>query len=112
MNGHHDLDFDALCALAQHDPAAFESHRARVIQAAIERAPAGRRQRLHRLQWRVDQVRRRSATPLAACISLSDMMWESVTGEHGLLETLRGQPRERVHRSDAVILPMRPRRRR
>jgi hypothetical protein len=85
------MDFDAWRLLASTDPEAFEAERRKVLQAVIERAPARRRQRLEGLQWRVDQVRRRSASPMAACISLSDMMWEAFAGKRGLLATLRGR---------------------
>lgn len=86
------LDFDEWRALATADPEAFEAMRSKVLQAAIERAPKGKRPRLLGLQWRVDQVRRRSATPMAACISLSDMMWEAFAGDKGLLQTLHCGP--------------------
>jgi hypothetical protein len=87
------LDFDEWRHLANTNPEAFEAMRREVLQAAIERAPERRRQRLQALQWRVDQVRRRSSNPMAACISLSDMMWEAFAGDKGLLETLRGNAR-------------------
>lgn len=84
------LDFDEWRTLATTDPEAFEAMRRKVLQAAIERVPEGRRRRLVGLQWQVDQIRRRSATPMAACISLSDMMWEAFAGDKGLLQTLQG----------------------
>jgi len=84
------LDFDEWRVLARSDPEAFEAMRRKVLQAVIDRAPEKRRQRLQGLQWRVDQVRRRCANPMAACISLSDMMWEAFAGDRGLVETLRG----------------------
>lgn len=91
------LDFDEWRMLASSDPEAFEALRREVLQAVIERAPEHRRRRLRGLQWRIDQVRERSASPLAACISLSDMMWEAFAGDSGLVETLRGG----YHRSTA-----------
>lgn len=85
------LDFDEWRILAISDPEGFEAMRRKVLQAAIERAPEKRRQRLQGLQWRIDQVRQRSASPMAACISLSDMMWESFAGDQGLLDILQGR---------------------
>jgi hypothetical protein len=87
------LDFDEWRELACADPEAFEAMRRRVLQAVIEQAPERCRRRLRGLQWQVDQVRRRSASPLDACISLSDMMWEAFAGERGLVQTLRGNQR-------------------
>ncbi len=83
------FDFAGWARLAREDPAAFERERARLIGQLIEAAPAGQRPRLEALQWRVEQVRRLSRTPLAACLKLSSMMWERVTGEHGLLAHLQ-----------------------
>lgn len=89
-NPSRNLDIEQLRHLADSDPEAFEHRRRELIDAVIARAPARRRQRLRGLQWRVDQVRSRSSNPLAACISLSDMMWEAFAGSNGLVETLRG----------------------
>jgi hypothetical protein len=83
------VDFDALKRLAASDPQAFEELRRKLIEEAIARAPEVRRERLRRLQWRIEQASRRAGTPLAACIAISNMMWDSVAGRHGLLEALR-----------------------
>lgn len=84
-------DFDEWRLLAIRDPEGFEAARRRVLDEVIAQAPENRRHRLKGLQWRVDRVRERSATPLAACISLSGMMWESLAGDNGLLDALRGE---------------------
>jgi hypothetical protein len=83
------LDFEQWRLLASRDPEEFENRRKALIDAVISRAPERRQQRLRGLQWRVDQVRNRSSNALAACISLSDMMWESFAGSNGLVETLQ-----------------------
>lgn len=83
-------DFDEWRLLALRDPEGFEQTRRKVLEAVIAQAPERNRQRLEALQWRLDRLRELSATPLAACISLSDMMWESLAGENGLLEALLG----------------------
>ena len=82
------MDFDAWSAVARNDPAAFETLRSEAIEAAIARAPAASRDRLRRLQWRIDQERRLAPTPLAACERISHMMWRRVTGPAGLTERL------------------------
>jgi len=100
------LDFDEWRVLARSDPEAFEAMRRKVLQAVIDRAPEKRRQRLQGLQWRVDQVRRRCANPMAACISLSDMMWEAFAGDRGLVETLRGSSPHPGAGGPAKVIPL------
>jgi len=98
------FDFDAWCALARRDPAAFEVRRRRYIDAAIGRMPQHQQHRLRAVQWRVDQTRRRAPNPLAACVLLNRMMWESVTGPQGLLAALRGEP---LAARRAPVIPLR-----
>lgn len=70
-------DFSYWMDLALNDPEQFESKRAETISRAIENAPAEARLRLERLQWRVDRARERSASPMAATLEISRMMWDS-----------------------------------
>ena len=95
----HD-DFSAWAALARRDPLAFEALRQAKVQNLIDRAPPRRRRRLEALQWRIDQERHRAATPMDACRRLSGMMWDSVLGRGGLLESLR-TPRQDAGRGTA-----------
>ncbi len=81
-------DFDHWRQLAEQDPAAFEALRRRILDEAISAAPGRRQERLRRLQWRIDQTRRTAANPLAACLRISAMMWESVSGPQGLVRTM------------------------
>ena len=83
-----ELDFDAAMELARSDPEAFEQYRQDVIEALIARAPERNRQHLRCLQWRIDQVRERSSNPIAACVKLYRMMWDSFAGECGLIDTM------------------------
>jgi len=82
------MSFNEWFKLAERDPSAFESVRRTLIDELIESAPTEQRQRLRCLQWRIDQERRRSSSPLGACIRMSNMMWERVTGKNGLLENV------------------------
>lgn len=104
------FDFDDWSRLARRDPQGFENRRARVIEAFIASAPLQRQARLRGLQWQIDQVRASAGTPLAACLRISGMMWDSVTGDDGLIarmEALRhGRPLPR-RRPKAKILPFR-----
>jgi hypothetical protein len=81
-------DFDTWMSLAQTDPVAFEERRSRLIEEFIERTPADQQRRLRGLQFKVDMERRRARTPMAACLRISDMMWQAVVGEGGLRDTL------------------------
>jgi len=85
-----DLDFDQWARLAEHDPASFESARRDAIEALIESFPAENRERMRRLQWRIDQERRLARSPMGSCIRLSRMMWRQLLGEGGLRERLLG----------------------
>lgn len=83
------LDWSAATRLAQNDPEAFERCRRHAIEALIDRAPEDHRQRLRCLQWRIDMVRERSANPMAACIGIYRMMWDSFAGDRGLIAAIQ-----------------------
>lgn len=100
-----EIDFDTWSEMARNDPRAFEAMRLAAIEAVIESAPEANRERLRRLQWRIDQERRLARTPMAACLRISRMMWRAVLGPGGLNErfselqgTFHGQTGEPVTR--------------
>lgn len=84
-----DFDFDRLAELAQRAPEDFETVRRQMIAQIIESAPETSRRRLNGLQWQVDMVRDRAGTPMGACVEISKMMWDTVAGEGGLLESIQ-----------------------
>jgi hypothetical protein len=107
------FDFDEWAQLADESPEAFEDRRQALLRSAIDSAAPDRRQRLQAMQWRLDQVRRRAGTPLAASLALYAMMWDAVLGENGLRDSLmgagRGETPERTAAGEgADILPFRP----
>lgn len=105
----HNFDFESWSALANNDPEGFEAKRARAIEEAIRRASPRAQTRLRRLQWKLDQVRRTAATPMAACIRMNHLMWDRVTGPGGLLETLvEGRTPPPVYLGKAKVLEFRP----
>jgi len=83
-----EMDFDAWSEMAKNDPESFESMRLAAIEAVIENAPEANRERLRRLQWRIDQERRLARTPMGACLRISRMMWRAVLGQGGLNDRL------------------------
>lgn len=104
------FDFKTWSELANNDPEGFEARRARAIEEAIRRAAPRTQVRLRRLQWKLDQVRHTSATPMAACIRMNHMMWDRVTGPGGLLETLIEGSHTPPSRSSAKVLQFRAQR--
>jgi hypothetical protein len=82
------VDFDTWSDLAQSDPQAFEARRAEIIEQMIQRMPTHKQHHMRCLQWKIDQVRAHASNPLSACIKLSEMMWDSLTGPGGLRESL------------------------
>lgn len=86
-----DFDWETWSALARTDPEAFEQRRKQAIAALIASAPEAQRERLTALQCRIDLERRRSSSPLGACIRLSNLMWESFNELQQALNALTGQ---------------------
>lgn len=84
----HDLDFDGWAQLATDDPESFEATRQAAIEELIQSFPQENRERMRRLQWRIDQERRLAKSPMGSCIRLSKMMWQQLLGNGGLRERL------------------------
>jgi hypothetical protein len=106
------IDFDEWADLAKRDPEAFERRRAQVIEEFLDQVPDDRRERLRCLQWRIDRTRERASNPVAACVRLSQMMWDSVLGDGGLLEALEGARvpcAKPAPRRSARVLHLKPR---
>ncbi len=73
---------------AEEDPEEFEQMRRNAIEEIMLKAPERIRERLRRIQWRVDMERSRASNPLSGCLRISEMMWKSVYDEGGLLEAM------------------------
>lgn len=101
------IDFEHWAELAQQDPEYFELLRTRTIDAFIQRCPEEFQHRLRCLQWRVDQVRKRAGTPMAACIKISEMMWDSFNQMNRVSRDLCTfvNEGEYVSRPNAAVLP-------
>lgn len=102
-NTAYHIDFDEWARLAKSDPASFESLRDRVLEHRIARAPQDRQHRLRCLQWRINQIRKTASNPMAACISISNMMWSTFSNLEEVYRDLR-QIRPPFRRS-AKLLP-------
>ncbi|MDH4276216.1 MAG: DUF3135 domain-containing protein [Gammaproteobacteria bacterium] len=88
------FDFERWSQLAKTDPEGFEALRRQEVAAFIQGVPDARqRQRLERLQWRIDRERERTKNPLMSCIRIYNMMWESLfKHQQALVELAEGRP--------------------
>jgi len=82
------LDFDDAMALAKNDPDAFEQYRLDAIEALITSVDMKKQQNLRRLQWRIEQERKRAPNPAAACLKVYQMMWDSFVGKYGFIDVI------------------------
>ena len=72
------FNFDEWLDLSKRDPKTFETRRLESIEEFINSVPEDKQHRLRCLQWKIDRVREKMPTPLAACVAISDMMWDSL----------------------------------
>lgn len=101
---------DFLSRLARDDPQEFEALRRSLIEDCIDSAPERIRPRLRQLQFRVDGIRRRSASPLGATLKLQALMWESFLVMNAQLQAFSRRPRScPMHRP--VVAPVKGRNR-
>lgn len=89
QNINTEFDFDEWVRLAKEDPEAYEDMRQKMIQEVIDNTSPEVKRRMEGLQWKIDQIRSTSTNPMASCLKISQMMWENVTGEDGLLDHMR-----------------------
>lgn len=104
-----EFDFDQWVRLAQEDPDLFEQMRLQKIREMIEDVPEELRHRIEGLQWQIDQMRQTARNPMASCIKISSMMWDSVLGEEGLVQTIENlgkapQSDQQKHLKQAKII--------
>lgn len=106
-----DFDSDEMARLAQDDPDSFERRRQEMLTKVIEQATPEIQRRLHGLQWQIDQVRNTASNPMASCVRISKMMWDSVIEEGGLLENLERLQHgdlsgRKQYRQAAIVIPL------
>ncbi len=71
-------DFDQLVEMAQHRPQELEALRTALVEEVIASARGDRQRKLRGLQFQIDMARRKSKSPLGACIRISELMYESL----------------------------------
>ncbi len=107
------VDFDEMLALAKSDPASFEARREEYIESFFTTIPVEKQARLRGLQWQIDQTRQLARNPMASCIAISNMMWDSLAllGEQQreLVKLASGQTSTfvnvKVASSQATVVP-------
>jgi len=106
---HHTINFDTWSELAKSDPDAFETLRNEIISKALDRIDTPKRHKFECLQWRIDQIRLTTKTPLSACIKISQLMWTSFEELHDQYYDVPNSPIMSITpRRSATILPFRP----
>jgi len=88
-------DFDTLKQLAEQNPKALEDLRQQFINDLINNASPDLQRRLRGLQFQIDAQRRIHKNPLAACIKLSEMMYDSFSELRYALNDVTGHGAER-----------------
>jgi len=106
------LNFDEWMMLAKNYPDVFEVKRREHIDLFFESIPKNKQHRLKGLQWQIDQTRKLSRSPMASCIAISNMMWDSVQQlnecQYELVNTTLGRRLEndKPKPVSAIVLPM------
>ncbi len=95
-----DFNFDEWQRLAKQEPERFETLRKLAIEDLLEKSPVGIRQRMEGLQWQIDQYRKTAKTPIASCIKISSMMWDSVLGDGGLVQSIEQLTNSEIQASE------------
>lgn len=102
------LDFEFWMQLAKEDPESFERRRQERVAQLIEQAPSEQRRRLQGLQWQIDQARKLANGPIAACMAISNMMWDSLhelnEQQHELITTPLNSPHHKQSARPAATL--------
>jgi Protein of unknown function (DUF3135) len=86
--------FEVLAELGRRDPAALQALGRLLTDDVIKHAPRpASRRRLEGLKFRIEMERRRAPDPLAACVRLSQLMHQSLSELHTVLNEPNGYRR-------------------
>ncbi|MBV0934805.1 DUF3135 domain-containing protein [Marinobacterium weihaiense] len=98
-------DFDSLVQLAQNDPVALEQLRMELVEQHIAGRPETQRQKLERMQFRINGVIRRASNPVHTCVLLNDLLMERSAD---LLQKLNQIPGKRDREAIDTAQPRQP----
>jgi len=85
----YEFDFAEWAELSKSDPELFETRRQEVIGQFLGQCQERNSSRIQGLQWRIEQERKLSPSPMASCLHIYTMMWDHLTGDNGMLSHLR-----------------------
>jgi len=111
INVEVEFDFDVLMELTKNNPEEFEIIRQKIISDFIQSLPEDRRHRMECLQWRIDQVRAKAKNPLASCMAITEMMWQSFEKLNALFMEMKksetsGSKAEPMQSADIIPIRM------
>lgn len=96
--------FEVLAELARRDPNALQALGRLLTDDVIKHAPRpASRRRLEGLKFRIEMERRRAPNPLAACARLSQMMFQSLSELHTVLNEPNGYRKQPETPSGTVL---------
>jgi hypothetical protein len=97
---------DELIRLSQENPEQLDALRQREIERIISSAAKHNQQRLRGLQFQIDCKRQVCKNPVSACVTLSEMMMDSLTRLNEALNTVTEETTPaKPDDSSAVVLP-------
>ena len=100
VNTSIEFNFDEWAKLAVEDPDTYENMRRKMIQEVLDKTSPKIKRRMQGLQWQIDQIRSTSPTPMASCLRISQMMWDTVLPEDVLLNHMQEFKDPDNHKSD------------
>lgn len=103
QNINTEFNFDEWAKMAKEDPDAFEDMRTQMIQNVIDSTSPEIKKRMQGLQWQIDNIRSTSSNPMASCLKISQMMWDNVLGEDGLVENM-----QKLNNPEQISKPKQP----
>lgn len=81
------MNFEYWNTLYKRDPKKFEEERKNYLSKIINES--SNKNKLMKLQWKIDMERKRCKTPLKSLIKIQDMMWESFFKLNDVLQQFR-----------------------
>jgi Protein of unknown function (DUF3135) len=96
--------FEVLAELGRRDPKALQALGRLLTDDVIKQAPRpASRRRLEGLKFRIEMERRRAPNPLAACARLSQLMFQSLSELHAVLNEPDGYRKHNEPSSGTVL---------
>ena len=98
--------FEELRDLADQDPTQLDQLKNQLVDELIQQASPNTQRRLQGLQFQIEMERRRSTSPMAACIKISSMMHDSLSELSSMLRAQSSASYVRPQTHKANIIPL------